>query len=192
MRIAIRVDSRPVVYLFGTRVRSWQKALAGAARRIRCHSHPRMLLHSEPCALCIALILSLALSLSLSLSLRFLPRPSLAHSRIRVSLLVPRRPHVSCFTLNAFSFRFQPSLSLLPSSITDSLPTTVSIQRHVLRRARLFHKPINVRNKLEIGSVLHVGNVNAREDDGVIPRDRRLDVERFLFGEYRIQSVVWY
>ena len=109
VRIAIRVDSRPVVYLFGTRVRSWQKALAGAARRIRCHSHPRMLLHSEPRALCIALILSLGLSLSL----RSLPRPSLdpfscTHLTSR-SLSAPR----FLFCLNAFSFRFQPSLSLL-------------------------------------------------------------------------------
>ena len=29
-------------------VRSWQKPLAGAVRRIRCHSHPRMLHHHSP------------------------------------------------------------------------------------------------------------------------------------------------
>lgn len=182
VRIAIRVDSRPVVYLFGTRVRSWQKALAGAARRIRCHSHPRMLLHSEPRALCIALILSLGLSLSPLLTSPF-ARPILVYASHFSFLVGP----TFLVLLKRVFFPF----STLPLALVHSLrrsrtlPTTVSIQRHVLRRARLFHKPINVRNKLEIGSVLR-WNVNAREDD---TKGCRLDVERLFWW---ILRVVWY
>lgn len=151
VRIAIRVDRRPVVYLFGTRVRSWQKALAGAARRIRCHSHPRMLLHSEPRALYIALMLSLGLSLSPLLTSPF-ARPILVYAS-HFSFLVGLTFLV---LLKRVFFPF----STLPLTFVHclrrsrTLPTTVSIRWHVLRRARLFHKPINVRSKLEIRIML--------------------------------------
>lgn len=172
VRIAIRVDRPPVVvYLFRTRVRSWQKALAGAARRIRCHSHPRMLLHSEPRALYVALIFSLGLSLSPLLTSPF-ARPILVYAS-HFSFLVGRTFLV---LLKRVFFPFSTLSLALVHCLRRSraLPTTVSVRRHVLRCARLFHKPINARNKLEIGSVLR-WNVNAREDDRVIPWGCRLD-----------------
>lgn len=57
-------------------VRSWQKPLAGAVRRIRCHSHPRMLHHhSHDPLLSLSLLLLLIFSFPLRralLSLLFL------------------------------------------------------------------------------------------------------------------------
>lgn len=118
-------------------VRSWQKPLAGAIRRIRCHSHPRMLHHhssySDP-------PLPHAAYFLLSCSHRALPP-----SYFRV---------IPLFT--AFSNHF-PSLSsslLFPKPFFSSCSLFPSWSHHRVtargpHQNGVIYKPINSGNKLD-------------------------------------------
>lgn len=122
-------------------VRSWQKPLAGAIRRIRCHSHPRMLHHHSSnrdpppaayfllsCSLCLSpFLLSrdppiYCVFKSFSLSLSLFPSPS--------------------FPLPLFSSIKLSSLSLFPSWSHHRITARGPRQNGVI------YKPINSDNKL--------------------------------------------
>ena len=191
-------------YLFRTRVRSWQKALAGAARRIRCHSHPRMLLHSRS-----------SCPLGGARSLPPLPNPSTLSPYL--ALRSPRSPRhaislpisllsAACFLLclNALSFSSSVSRPLPPPppplfplsaretrvarrrsrtyTCTYTPPTSGEarcVQTRATRRTRLIHKPINAANKLE-------NRLGARQSASDATRRSRSPIDRTFRGTCKI------
>lgn len=141
-------------YLFRPRVRSWQKALAGAARRIRCHSHPRMLLHSRSSC-------PLGRTRSFALSARSLPRPFAPFQCTRsFTVLSCRRVFLVLLERAFFLFRLTP-LFVHCLRRSRTIPYQLAAQARATRSTRLIHKPINVGNKLKIDSALRNGQVSS-------------------------------
>lgn len=122
-------------------VRSWQKPLAGAIRRIRCHSHPRMLHHyssnrDPPPAAYFLLSCSSCLS-------PFAWSPYLLRFQIIFLLSLFLFPSLSLPLLLFSSVKLSsPSRSLFPSWSHHRITARGSRQNGVI------YKPINLDNKL--------------------------------------------
>lgn len=123
-------------------VRSWQKPLAGAVQRIRCHSHPRMLHHHSPDH---DPLLSLLLLLIFSFPLRWTPplAPRPSFSRMI--------PPFTAFSNHFLSFPICRTVFLrfLCFSLSRSRPPSSYNRTWCCHQSGAIHKPINSSNKLD-------------------------------------------